>query len=77
VPEILKISIALTGVQYAILKSAVRRGDYATTSEAVREAVREWHHRRETLRKKSRRPPKLKKRKTIKRKLRGRRKKKL
>ena len=42
-----KISIALTSEQVASLRAAVDGGDYATTSEAVREAVRDWQLKRE------------------------------
>lgn len=45
-PDIQKISIALTGEQVATLKAAVASGEYATTSEIVREALREWNFRR-------------------------------
>ncbi len=40
--DIHKISIALTGEQIAALKTAVETGEYATTSEIVREAIRDW-----------------------------------
>ena len=46
-PDIQKVSIALTGEQLAALKEAVETGEYATTSEAVREALREWQWKRE------------------------------
>jgi antitoxin ParD1/3/4 len=46
-PDIQKVSVALTGEQVAVLKSAVETGEYATTSEAVREALREWQWKRE------------------------------
>lgn len=46
-PEIHKVSIALTGEQVAALKAAVESGEYATTSEAVREALREWQWKRD------------------------------
>jgi antitoxin ParD1/3/4 len=46
-PEIQKISVALTGEQVRALKSAVEAGEYATTSEIVREALREWQWKRE------------------------------
>jgi antitoxin ParD1/3/4 len=36
-----KVSIALTGEQIASLKAAVETGEYATTSEIVREAIRD------------------------------------
>ena len=42
-----KISVALTAEQVASLRDAVEGGDYATTSEAVREAIRDWQHKRE------------------------------
>lgn len=42
-----KVSVALTAQQVAALKTAVDTGDYATTSEAVREAVRDWQAKRE------------------------------
>ncbi|HEV2485930.1 MAG TPA: hypothetical protein VGT08_10385 [Terracidiphilus sp.] len=38
-PEVQKISIALTAEQIGTLKSAVETGEYATTSEIVREAI--------------------------------------
>jgi antitoxin ParD1/3/4 len=46
-PDIHKVSIALTGDQIAALKKAVDSGDYATTSEAVREAIRDWQLKRD------------------------------
>jgi len=46
-PDVQKISIALTGEQIAALKAAVETGEYATTSEIVREALREWQFKRE------------------------------
>jgi antitoxin ParD1/3/4 len=46
-PDIQKVSIALTGEQLAFLKDAVETGEYATTSEAIREALREWQWKRE------------------------------
>lgn len=46
-PDIQKVSVALTGEQIAALKSAVKTGEYATTSEIVREAVRDWQFKRE------------------------------
>ncbi|HEX5846662.1 MAG TPA: ribbon-helix-helix domain-containing protein [Rhodoplanes sp.] len=42
-----KISVALTTEQVAALKAAVEAGEYATTSEILREAVREWQLKRE------------------------------
>ena len=46
-PEIRKVSVALTGEQVSALKAAVDAGEYATTSEIVREAIRDWQFRRE------------------------------
>ena len=46
-PEIQKISVALTGEQVNALKSVVNTGEYATTSEIVREALRDWQWKRE------------------------------
>jgi antitoxin ParD1/3/4 len=42
-----KVSVALTGEQISVLKAAVEAGEYATTSEIVREAVRDWQLKRE------------------------------
>jgi antitoxin ParD1/3/4 len=46
-PDIQKISVALTGEQVTALKSAVETGEYATTSEIIREALRDWQFKRE------------------------------
>jgi antitoxin ParD1/3/4 len=45
-PDVQKISVALTGEQIGALKAAVETGEYATTSEIVREAIREWQFKR-------------------------------
>lgn len=45
-PDVQKISIALTAEQIGALKSAVETGEYATTSEIVREAIRDWQFKR-------------------------------
>jgi antitoxin ParD1/3/4 len=45
--DIQKVSVALTGEQVAALKAAVEAGEYATTSEIVREALRDWQFKRE------------------------------
>jgi antitoxin ParD1/3/4 len=42
-----KVSVALTPEQIGLLKAAVDSGEYATTSEIVREAIRDWQFRRE------------------------------
>jgi len=41
------MSVALTSEQVAALKAAVEAGEYATTSEIVREAIRDWRLKRE------------------------------
>ena len=46
-PEVQKVSIALTGEQLGALKADVETGEYATTSEIVREAIRDWQFKRE------------------------------
>jgi antitoxin ParD1/3/4 len=46
-PDVQKVSIALTGEQICALKAAVETGEYATTSEIVREAIRDWQFKRE------------------------------
>lgn len=46
-PDIQKVSIALTGEQVQALRAAVETGEYATTSEVIREALREWQWKRE------------------------------
>jgi antitoxin ParD1/3/4 len=45
--DVQKVSIALTGEQVTILKAAVEAGEYATTSEIVREAIRDWQFKHE------------------------------
>jgi antitoxin ParD1/3/4 len=45
--DIQKISVALTAEQIASLKAAVDAGEYATASEIVREAIRDWQFKRE------------------------------
>ena len=43
-----KVSVALSTDMLELVKSAVKSGDYATTSEVIREALREWKGRRES-----------------------------
>ncbi|WP_315757859.1 MULTISPECIES: type II toxin-antitoxin system ParD family antitoxin [unclassified Bradyrhizobium] len=45
-----KVSVALTSEQVSALKTSVESGEYATTSEIVREAVRDWQLKRELCR---------------------------
>jgi antitoxin ParD1/3/4 len=40
--EVQKISVAVTAEQVNALRDAVETGEYATTSEVVREALRDW-----------------------------------
>jgi antitoxin ParD1/3/4 len=47
VANVEKISVALTSEQVGALRSAVDSGEYATTSEVVREAVRDWQAKRQ------------------------------
>jgi antitoxin ParD1/3/4 len=47
-PDVQKVSVALTGEQLATLKAAVETGEYATSSEIVREAIRDWQFKRES-----------------------------
>ena len=49
-PDIHKVSVALTGEQIEVLKAAVASGEYATTSEIVREAIRDWQLKHELRR---------------------------
>lgn len=49
-PDVQKISVALTTKQLEAVKSAVASGEYASTSEVIREALRGWQLR-EPLRK--------------------------
>ena len=45
-PKIEKISIALPGEMVAAIKDAVESGDYATNSDVVRDALRDWQIKR-------------------------------
>jgi len=42
-----KVSIALTREQVAALEAAVETGEYASTSEIIREALRDWQLKRQ------------------------------
>lgn len=44
-----KITVALSPEMTAFIRQSVETGEYASTSEAVREAVREWKERRDLL----------------------------
>jgi antitoxin ParD1/3/4 len=41
-----RITITLTAEMAQTLRAAVKGGDYATSSEIVREALRDWSHKR-------------------------------
>lgn len=43
-----KISVALPTDMLSLVRSAVDTGDYASNSEVIREALREWKARRAT-----------------------------
>jgi len=47
--QVEKVSIALTAEMAATVRAAVSAGEYASSSEVVREALRDWTQRR-TLR---------------------------
>jgi antitoxin ParD1/3/4 len=41
-----KVSVALTSEMAAMMRQAVESGEYASASEVVREALRDWKFRR-------------------------------
>lgn len=41
-----KVSVALTPEMLAVVREAVESGEYASSSEVMREALREWKRRR-------------------------------
>jgi antitoxin ParD1/3/4 len=45
-PNVEKISIALPPEMVAVVRQAVDAGEYASSSEVVREALREWTQKR-------------------------------
>jgi antitoxin ParD1/3/4 len=45
-PDIERLTITLPSDMAATIKSAVTTGDYASTSEVVREALRDWKTKR-------------------------------
>ena len=47
--DIERITVTVTAEMARAVKSAVAGGDYATSSEIIREALRDWRHKR-TLR---------------------------
>lgn len=45
-PTVEKITIALTPELAALVKESVEQGDYASTSEVIRDALRDWKRKR-------------------------------
>jgi len=45
-PTIEKLSIALPAEMAATVRQAVEMGDYSSNSEVVRDALRDWTHKR-------------------------------
>src|SRR5260221_13006814 len=45
-PNVEKISIALPPEMVAVIRQAVETGEYASSTEAVRDALREWTQKR-------------------------------
>jgi antitoxin ParD1/3/4 len=54
-----KISITITREQHEKIRAAVERGDYASTSEVIRTALREWELKEEMRRLEGERVAKL------------------
>jgi antitoxin ParD1/3/4 len=46
VPNVEKISIALPPEMVAVVRQAVETGEYASSSEVVRDALRDWTQKR-------------------------------
>jgi antitoxin ParD1/3/4 len=46
--KIEKLSIAVTHEQAEAIRESVREGEFASASEAVRDALRDWGEKRET-----------------------------
>ena len=45
-PTVEKISIALTQDMAALVRQAVESGEYASSSEVIRDALRDWRRKR-------------------------------
>jgi antitoxin ParD1/3/4 len=45
-PTIEKLSIALPAEMAAVVRRAVEGGEYASNSEVIRDALRDWTHKR-------------------------------
>ena len=48
-PTVEKLSIALTPEMAKEVRMAVKSGEYASSSEVIREALRDWHRKRAFL----------------------------
>lgn len=46
-PTVEKFSIALTAEQAALVRQVVANGEYASSSEVIRDALREWKLKRD------------------------------
>jgi antitoxin ParD1/3/4 len=46
-PSVEKVSVALTAEQLAAVRAVVDAGEYATASEVIRKALRDWQTKRE------------------------------
>ncbi|MEM1133111.1 MAG: type II toxin-antitoxin system ParD family antitoxin [Pseudomonadota bacterium] len=42
-----KTSITMTDAHYALANEAIEAGEYASMSELIRDALRQWEHKRE------------------------------
>jgi antitoxin ParD1/3/4 len=47
VANVEKVSIALTADMATMLRDAVKSGEYASSSEVIRDALRDWKRKRE------------------------------
>ena len=45
-PSVAKVSIALPPEMVSMVRDAVKAGEYSSSSEVVREALRDWNHKR-------------------------------
>ena len=45
-PNVEKLSIALTPEMATLVRDAVKSGEYASSSEIIREALRDWKYKR-------------------------------
>lgn len=48
--RVAKVSVALTPELQVLVREAVSTGDYASTSEVIREALRDWRDRQQRKR---------------------------